>query len=395
MCLCNPLYLHVTYQTNKVHNFSEKVNSVKIKSQQTYKGIMQLDSHLKSRIFGQDHVVEHVIDMLSISIAGLNDDTKPIASFLFTGPTGVGKTELAKELALCLGINFIRFDMSEYADEYSARNLTGGQAGLEGYKEGGLLTNAIMKNPKCVLLLDEIEKADKLVLNTFLQVLDYGTLTDTKGNKADFTETIIIMTSNLGANEQNGIGFGNDKLYKGTAIVDFLTPEFRNRIDKTLEFNKLTKEMVVYITEKFLTDLSKQLSKKNFTLSITDEAKKVLNEIGFDPLMGARSVLRAINSEFKKEISRILLSSNASAGTISIDHVAEEFTYLLSVPDASKTKSLFDMGEKDYDFETAEEAQEYARKHIGVVVTRSHKNRGYIKLRNYLNDSDKDIDLGT
>ena len=371
------------------------MHTLKTKPQDTHKDILRLDSHLKSRIFGQDHVVNTVIDMLSISIAGLNDDTKPIASFLFTGPTGVGKTELAKELASCLKMDFVRFDMSEYADEYSARNLTGGQAGLEGYKEGGLLTNAIMKNPKCVLLLDEIEKADKLVLNTFLQVLDYGTLTDTKGNKANFTETIIIMTSNLGANEQNGIGFGNEKLYKGSAIIDFLTPEFRNRIDKTLEFNKLTKEMAVYITDKFLNDLSKQLSKKNFTLVVTDEAKMALNEIGFDPLMGARSVLRAINSEFKKEISRILLSTNASAGTIAIDHVEGKFTYLLTASAISKERELFEMGEKDYDFETAEEAQEYARKNVGVVVTRSPKRNGYIKLRSYLDDSDKDIDLGT
>lgn len=357
---------------------------MKTKHHNAHKGIMQLESHLKSRIFGQNHVVDAVIDMISISIAGLGDSSKPIASFLFTGPTGVGKTELAKELATCLKMNFVRFDMSEYADEYSARNLTGGQAGLEGYKEGGLLTNAIIKNPRCVLLLDEIEKADKKVLNTFLQVFDYGTLTDTKGNKADFTETIIIMTSNLGASEQNGIGFGNQKLYKGSAVIDFLTPELRNRIDKILEFNKLTKEMMENITDKFIRDLSNQLSIKNFTLLVSNEAKIALNDIGFDPSMGARSVLRAINSEFKKEISRILLSANQPLGTISVDYVEGKFTYILTTPNPSVKKSLFEIEEKDYDFETAEEAQEYARNNVGALITRSPSKVGYIiKSKNY------------
>ncbi len=359
---------------------------MKIKQQDTYKKILHLDARLKSRIFGQDHAINAIVDMISISTAGLSDSSKPIASFLFTGPTGVGKTEIAKELASCLKMHFVRFDMSEYADEYSARNLTGGQAGLVGYEEGGLLTNAIIEDPRSIVLFDEIEKADKKVLNTLLQVLDYGTLTDTKGHKADFTNTIIIMTSNLGASEQNGIGFANKNLYKGTAILDFLTPEFRNRIDKILEFNKLTKEMVVHITDKFLKDLSSQLSKKQFELNISEEAKNALNDIGFDPNMGARSVLRAINTEFKKEISRILLFINEPLGTISIDYKDGEFVYALTTPNTSKEKSLFDVDEKEYDFETAEEAQEYARNNIGTVITRAPKRVGFIKLKNYMDD---------
>lgn len=383
-------YVYVIFYNLNIHfkhtSFTQRY-CVKIKQQDTYKGILRLDTHLKSRIFGQDHIINAVIDMISISTAGLGDSSKPIASFLFTGPTGVGKTELAKELASCLKMNFVRFDMSEYADEYSARNLTGGQAGLEGYKEGGLLTNAIIKNPLSIVLLDEIEKADKVVLNTFLQVLDYGTLTDTKGNKADFTNTIIIMTSNLGASEQNGIGFGNNTLYKGSAVINYLTPELRNRIDKILEFNKLTKEMVTHITEKFLKDLSNQLSKKRFGLHITEEAKNALNDIGFDPNMGARSVLRAINSEFKKKISRILLSTNEPFGVISVDYQDGEFLYeLVTVTSACEEKSLFDISEKDYDFETAEEAQEYARNNIGTVITRAPNRVGFIKLKNYMDD---------
>ena len=313
-------------------------------------------------------------------MAGLSDDTKPIASFLFTGPTGVGKTELAKELATLLNKELIRFDMSEYADEHSAQTLLGGQVGLVGYEDGGLLTNAIIKNSNAILLLDEIEKAHHKTYNTFLQVLDYGVLTDTKGKKADFTQTIIIMTSNLGANEQNGIGFGNKNLYKQTAILDFLPPEFRNRIDKILEFKKLTKEIIIHITEKFLNDLSNKLSKKNLILSITTNAKNVLNDIGFDPNMGARAVLRAINTEFKKEISRILLAINAKSGIISIDYINERFIYsfLESYPNPISVKNLFEISERKYDFFTAEEAQKFARNNIGTVVVKSGSGVGYV-----------------
>jgi len=340
------------------------------------RSIDYVEQTLKNRIFGQDHVIDHVIEMLSISLAGLGDDTKPIASFLFTGPTGVGKTELAKELAQALNKKLIRFDMSEYADEYSARNLTGGSAGLVGYEEGGLLTNAVREAPNCVLLLDEIEKAHQKIFNSFLQVLDYGTLTDTKGNKADFTKAVIIMTSNLGAREQNGIGFGNKDLYKHTAVLEFLSPEFRNRLDKIVEFNKLTPEMVVHITDKFIKDFSTQLSKRGIRLVVTSEAKDALNEIGFDPNMGARSVLRAINTEFKQKISRMLLDVITQPEVIVIDYTNEQFSYVFR----SSTPSLFDVEEVDYDFATAEEAQEYAKKHLGTVITRSPSRVGYIKL---------------
>lgn len=354
---------------------------MKTQYQSNYKSIQHLESSLHKRIFGQDHVIKAVVDMLSINMAGLGDDSKPIASFLFTGPTGVGKTELAKELAVSLKMHFVRFDMSEYSSEHSAQTLLGGQAGLVGYENGGLLTNAIIKEPSSVLLLDELEKADPKVLNTFLQVLDYGTLTDTKGKKADFTKTIIIMTSNLGSSEQRGIGFGNKMLYKGTAVLDFLTPEFRNRLDKIIQFNALTKEMMAHITDKFLGDLASQLSKRNIHLDVSKEARQILNEIGFDPNMGARSVLRAINSEFKKEISRILLSNNILSGTIKIDLQDDNFTFEIVETEAKK-KTLFDISEKDYDFETAEEAQEYAKNHIGTVITRSPKGIGFIKLSN-------------
>ncbi len=353
-------------------------------SQQNVLNIRDLSKNLKSRIFGQDHIVDTVVDMLNINMAGLGDGNKPIASFLFTGPTGVGKTELAKELARLLDIHFERFDMSEYADEYSARNLTGGQIGLVGYEDGGLLTNAIRENPHCVLLLDEIEKADKVVYNTFLQVLDYGTLKDTKGNKVDFTNTIVIMTSNLGANEKRGIGFGgNANIYKESAVVDFLTPEFRNRLDRMLEFNKLTPEVIVHVTDKYLDDLSKVLLDKDIELNVSSGAIELLNIIGFESDMGARSVNRMIGSEFKRSISREILYGNLSdGGRVDIDIDEKGFVYWYSsnksvqnISDIDIDKSLF------YDFETAEEAHEYAKNNIGIRICRSFSGYGYSIVR--------------
>ena len=359
---------------------------MKKKYQKSSTNIKTLEASLKKRIFGQDYIIEEVVNTLYINMAGLGDDSKPIASFLLTGPTGVGKTELAKELAKLLGIHFERFDMSEYADDSSVRNLTGGSKGLVGYEEGGLLTNAINENPHCVLLLDEIEKADQSIYNTFLQVLDYGTLTDTKGGKTDFTNTIIIMTSNLGSNEKRGIGFGSSSsVYKESAVADFLTPEFRNRIDKMLEFNKLTKDMVMNITDKFLDDFSKTLLKKNISLTVSNEAKEVLNYIGFDANMGARSVMRAINNEFKRKISReILFGKLSSGGKVVIDIEDGRFIYLYSIAekesdDIDHFEALLDEHDSEqYDFETAQEAFAYAKANVGTVITRASAGYGYI-----------------
>ena len=292
--------------------------------------IRNLSKNLKKRIFGQDHIIDAVVNTININMAGLGDTNKPIASFLFSGPTGVGKTELAKELAKLLNIHFERFDMSEYADEYSARNLTGGQMGLVGYEDGGLLTNAIKENPNCVLLLDEIEKADKAVYNTFLQVLDYGKLTDTKGNTADFSNTIIILTSNLGSTEKRGIGFGeNHNTHKESAVKDYLTPEFRNRIDKMLEFKSLDSDMAKLIIDKYLSDFAEILEGKRISIEVTEKAKILLNTVGFDSGMGARSVLRSINNNFKQKISNeILFGELSKGGKVIIDVDGNSFKYI-------------------------------------------------------------------
>ncbi len=338
------------------------------------KNIINLESSLKNRIFGQDNVIEEVVNTLYISMAGLQELNKPIASFLFTGSTGVGKTELVKELAKELDMHLERFDMSEYADEYSARNLTGGQKGLVGYEDGGLLTNAIKNNPNSILLLDEVEKAHKDIYNTFLQVLDYGTLTDTKGEKVDFSKTIIIMTSNLGVEEK-------------LKVNEFMTPEFRNRIDKILNFNNLTKELSINIITKFLNDFSQTLKKQNIQLTITDRAKEYLNDIGFDPKMGARSVKRAINNEFKTHISKeILFGKLRHGGKVSIDYITDNFIYSYSDTNRAKNsssnsfKTPFDKDfiPSDFDFETYEESMSYAKNNPNISITRASSGYGYI-----------------
>ena len=340
--------------------------------------LKSLSNNLKNRIFGQDHIIDAVVDMLTINMAGLGDGSKPIASFLFTGPTGVGKTELAKELSRLLGIHFERFDMSEYADDYSARNLTGAQVGLVGHEDGGLLTNAISEHPHCVLLLDEIEKADSAVYNTFLQVLDYGTLKDTKGNKVDFTNTIIIMTSNLGANEARGIGFGNTNIHKESAVVNFLTPEFRNRLDMMMEFNALTEDMIPQVTDKFIGDFADKLLGRNVTLAVSEDAKSLLNHMGFDSKMGARSVARTIDREFKRMVSKeILFGQLQHGGTVTIDVREDEFQYIYQGKPIESSNMAPNGISKECDFETAEEAQNYAKEHLGVWIRRSVSGYGF------------------
>lgn len=224
-----------------------------------------LNKNLKNKVFGQNEAIDSLTDYICISLAGLNDKDKPMGSFLFTGPTGVGKTELAKQLSIELDMHFERLDMSEFSTDYSSDNLIGGAAGLVGYTEGGILTNAIMENPKCVLLLDEIEKAHKKVLDKFLQILDYGKLTSSKGEKVDFCDTIIIFTSNLNAlsSTKRTAGFNSTSYIEyENSMDDFLAPEFKARINQIVHFNALDEFTLKLIINKSFYKINKMLEKK-------------------------------------------------------------------------------------------------------------------------------------
>ncbi|MDY6967108.1 MAG: AAA family ATPase, partial [Spirochaetota bacterium] len=264
----------------------------------------QLDTELKNVIFGQDEAVDLVCEAIKRSRVGFREPDKPIASFLFVGPTGVGKTELARQLALILGIALHRFDMSEYQEKHTVARLIGAPPGYVGYEEGGLLTEAIRRTPYAVLLLDEIEKAHADIFNTLLQVMDYATLTDNNGKKVDFRNVIIIMTSNAGAREigKQQVGFGDRKISGDAvsiAVEKFFSPEFRNRLDATVNFNNLNEDIVLRIVDKSIREFEKQLMEKKITLDVSNECLKWLAQKGFSPEFGAREISRLIQDKIK------------------------------------------------------------------------------------------------
>ena len=266
--------------------------------------LKNLEQTLKKDIFHQDKAIEEVVRCIKISRAGLNDENKPVASMLFVGPTGVGKTEIAKCLARDLGIELIRFDMSEYAEKHAASKLIGSPPGYVGYEEGGLLTDAIIKTPHAVLLLDEVEKAHPDILSVLLQVMDYATLTDNQGRKADFRNVILIMTSNAGAKNigKRVIGFG-DRVIEGEAIMEevkkFFTPEFRNRLDKVVVFNNMNDQMALDIAKKQLNDFKVKLLQKNIEIDFSYEVIKYIAEKGTSQEFGAREISRVISGRIK------------------------------------------------------------------------------------------------
>ena len=268
------------------------------------KALMTLENKLKSDIFGQNAAIDEVVKCIKMSRAGLKDEGKPVASMLFVGPTGVWKTEICRVLSKELGIKLIRFDMSEYGEKHAASKLIGAPPGYVGYEEGGLLTDSVRKNPYCVLLLDEIEKAHPDILSVLLQVMDYATLTDNQGRKADFRNVILIMTSNAGAKEigKNKVGFG-ERVVQGEAIKDevkrFFTPEFRNRLDKIVVFNHIDKEMAINITIKEIGLFKEQLLSKNIILEFDDSVINHISSEGVSKEYGAREISRIINSEIK------------------------------------------------------------------------------------------------
>jgi ATP-dependent Clp protease ATP-binding subunit ClpA len=281
--------------------------------------LKDLKEELKKQIFGQENAVELVAEAIKRSRAGFHEQDKPIASFLFVGPTGVGKTELARQLASILGVALHRYDMSEYQEKHTVARLIGAPPGYVGYEEGGLLTEAIRKTPHAVLLLDEIEKAHADIFNTLLQVLDYATLTDNTGKKADFRNVIIIMTSNAGAREMGKLRVGfEEKSIKddaiSAAIERFFSPEFRNRLDAIVNFNNLNESITLQIVKKQVGEFREQLEEKNITLGVTEECYTWLARKGYSPIFGAREISRLIKDKIKKAFVDEVLFGELSDG---------------------------------------------------------------------------------
>ncbi len=282
--------------------------------------LRSLELELKTVVFGQDEAIAQLVAAIKVARAGLRDPDKPTGAFLMTGPTGVGKTEVARQLADALGVAFLRFDMSEYMERHTVSRLVGAPPGYVGFDQGGLLTEAVSKNPHAVLLLDEIEKAHGDVFNLLLQVLDHGTLTDTNGKKADFRHIIVLMTSNAGARELAARGIGFDS--KGAAGADqqayerLFSPELRNRLDARIPFLPLSPEVMERIVEKFVRQLQAQLRERKVTIELSDAARRLLAEEGYDPIFGARPLSRVIDRWIKQPLTDHLLFGESTTGGV-------------------------------------------------------------------------------
>jgi len=297
-------------------------------SQNEVEKIKNLEANLKSKVFGQDSAIKELVKVIKRKKAGLTRDNKPIGSFLFVGPTGVGKTEIAKQLANILGINFIRFDMSEYQEKHSVAKLIGSPPGYVGYEKGGLLTEAIRKQPHSVLLLDEIEKAHPDIVQILLQIMDNATLTDNEGRIADFRNVVLIMTSNLGVGEGNTPGFMQEfSEFKEEAINRFFAPEFINRLDAIVRFKPLSKESILLVVDKFIDELQDKLNNKKVKLTLTKRAKEALAKKGYSPKLGARPLARVIEENIVEPLSEhILFGDLKNGGEVRVDFVKDKFT---------------------------------------------------------------------
>jgi ATP-dependent Clp protease ATP-binding subunit ClpA len=296
--------------------------SIEQLSQKQTSSLKTLEEKMKLQVYGQDKAINNITDKILVARAGLKSLTKPVGSFLFLGPTGCGKTETARTLAKTLGVELIRFDMSEYQEKHSISKLIGSPPGYVGYEDsnmgGGMFINEVEKNPHAVVLFDEIEKAHRDVSNMLLQVMDYGTVTGSNGKKADCRNITLIMTSNLGAeeNERNNIGFGKSERQgeDDKALKKFFPPEFRNRLDAVIKFDKLNKKTMISIVKKFLQELNTMTMEKDVEVNATDSAIEFLMTKGFDAKLGARPLQRVIDNEIKKPLSRMMLFGELSSG---------------------------------------------------------------------------------
>ena len=308
------------------------------------KSLEKLEENLKRVIFGQDEAVEKLSSAIKLARAGLRVDEKPVGSFLFSGPTGVGKTEVSKQLALIMGIEFVRFDMSEYMERHTVSRLIGAPPGYVGYDQGGLLTESVNKHPHSVILLDEIEKAHPEVFNILLQVMDHGTLTDNNGRKADFRNTIVIMTTNTGAQDMSRASMGFQSQDHSTDATEMIkktfSPEFRNRLDGIIQFNPLPTEVIRTVVDKFLVELQVQLDAQKVQLEVSDEARDWLLENGYDKNMGARPMQRLIQDTIKTILAEEILFGKLakSGGVASVTLEKDELNVKLTENSKKKEK---------------------------------------------------------
>jgi len=317
----------IQFELSKMLNLPEE----QVAERET-ENLANLEKNLKSTVYGQDTAIESIVDKILVAQAGLKPDDKPVGSFVFMGPTGTGKTETAKQLAAALGVELVRFDMSEYQERHSVAKLLGSPPGYVGHEEkGGLLIEKLQENPNCVLLLDEVEKAHPDVSQVLLQVMDNGKVTGSNGREADARNSILILTTNLGAKdaEKNTIGFDEDfdtENYEDKELKKYFAPEFRNRLDGVITFAKLGKEVMMKIVGKFLVELKNMVKDKGVVINITDEALDALVDKGFDPKMGARPLQRVIDKDIKRPLSRELLFGKLkSGGTVTVNFADDEF----------------------------------------------------------------------
>ncbi|MBX3262973.1 MAG: AAA family ATPase [Labilithrix sp.] len=286
--------------------------------------LKNLDVDLRGVVFGQERAIKQLAAAIKLARAGLRSPEKPIGNFLLTGPTGVGKTEVAKQLAKIMGITFLRFDMSEYMERHTVSRLIGAPPGYVGFDQGGLLTDAIAKTPHAVLLLDEIEKAHPDVFNVLLQIMDHGKLTDNNGKSTDFRHVVVLMTSNVGARDlgRRAVGFG-DRRATSDAEREYkllFSPEFRNRLDARIQFDPLSQETMGSIVDKFMKELSAQLAERKVALELTPAARAHLSEKGYDPDFGARPLTRVIQEDVKQPLGEELLFGKLEkGGKVTID----------------------------------------------------------------------------
>ena len=302
--------------------------------------LKNLERDLKAVIFGQDKAIENLASAIKMTRSGLGIPNKPIGNFLFSGPTGVGKTEVARQLAYILGIELIRIDMSEYMERHAVSRLIGAPPGYVGFEQGGLMTEAVNKQPYCVLLLDEIEKAHPDIFNILLQVMDHGSLTDSNGRKTDFRNVTLIMTTNAGAESlsKTSMGFTQSKKMgdEQAEIKRLFTPEFRNRLDATVSFAPLSHDVILKVVDKFLMQLEDQLHEKKVDATFTENLKSYLAKHGFDPSMGARPMSRLIQDTIRKALAdELLFGQLTNGGNVIID-----------IDESDKVKLIFETENK-------------------------------------------------